>query len=805
MRDKGFTLTELLAVIVVLAILVAIAVPSYFVISNNTKKQLYQNKIDLIRTQSLKYAEDNNIDGETISVNTLINEGYIGNDSNKFEEYKQIVNPYPTDENDNYMDCYTIDILQNNDEYIATVNKNNDCSILDNLSASSLVIDVFSYNTTSNKTIELLGKNINNIKWTKDDVILYIEPNNLGNIESVSWNIGGNAITKASGNILSSIAPNQSITSDYDNIYIVNASSIINATYKASLKSDTGVYSGKVHVRIDKEKPLVNASVASEWSNDLKKVVLDASDGNGSGIKGYKVISNNVSNANGYEDKTSFDLGSGTYYAFAIDNVGNISDSFQVVIDNIDSNGPQCVDNTSSIPQWSKNDVTITWGCSDNATGCKTPNVGSRTFTSTPSGGKFVIPQYQIEDNIGNKKTCPSKTVEIQIDKTPPACKYTEVPASSWTNSARTIKLWCEDSESGCTTTNIKQQTYNTSTTTASFPDKAYQISDKAGNTATCNVKTVNVYVDINKPTCTNNNYSDWTRSNRSISYGCSDTGGSGCVKTTEKTENFTTTTKTYTIPSYTIKDKAGNSVTCPSKTVNVLIDKNGPTCTVSGGSTTWINTARTITYKCSDTGSGCVDTTITKSYSNVKTAPKITMKDKAGNQTDCAIANVYSDTIAPNPTGISIRSYFGNYNSFMVKATISGTDNLSGIKEYCITNSYYDDPNNNKINTCSGAHADARAWTSLSSISTSLNGTYDYNFTEYKCQYPTNTCFGYWNHKYNWGYRDQIQINAVLFLKDAAGNVSTHKISNSTYRFSSCDTFCRETGGSDCGGNQAC
>lgn len=87
MKNKGFTLTELLAVIVVLGIIVAIAVPSYFVITNNTKRQLYQNKIDLIKTQAIKYAEDNDTENETISVARLIDDGYIGNDSNIYNQY----------------------------------------------------------------------------------------------------------------------------------------------------------------------------------------------------------------------------------------------------------------------------------------------------------------------------------------------------------------------------------------------------------------------------------------------------------------------------------------------------------------------------------------------------------------------------------------------------------------------------------------------------------------------------------------------------------------------------------------------
>ena len=52
MKNKkyGFTIPELLAVIVIIGILITIATASYTTISNNMKQKTYDNKIDLIRT-----------------------------------------------------------------------------------------------------------------------------------------------------------------------------------------------------------------------------------------------------------------------------------------------------------------------------------------------------------------------------------------------------------------------------------------------------------------------------------------------------------------------------------------------------------------------------------------------------------------------------------------------------------------------------------------------------------------------------------------------------------------------------------
>lgn len=57
-NKKGFTLVELLGVIVIMALLVAIAVPSTISISNRLKVKMYCSKIDSIETAAQLYGED---------------------------------------------------------------------------------------------------------------------------------------------------------------------------------------------------------------------------------------------------------------------------------------------------------------------------------------------------------------------------------------------------------------------------------------------------------------------------------------------------------------------------------------------------------------------------------------------------------------------------------------------------------------------------------------------------------------------------------------------------------------------------
>ena len=108
--SKGFSIPELLAVIVIMGILVTIATASYNGISKNMKQKTYENKLSLIKTKALEYAIDNEVDVATISVAKLVDEGYleIENDTDANEK---ISNPLG-----GYFDCYKIDINRNLDD-----------------------------------------------------------------------------------------------------------------------------------------------------------------------------------------------------------------------------------------------------------------------------------------------------------------------------------------------------------------------------------------------------------------------------------------------------------------------------------------------------------------------------------------------------------------------------------------------------------------------------------------------------------------------------------------------------------------
>lgn len=74
MNKKGFTLVELLAVIVILAIIITIAVPSTIAVSNKIKKKMYNTKVDMIMDAAKMYGQDNSskVNSDEDSCNTLV-------------------------------------------------------------------------------------------------------------------------------------------------------------------------------------------------------------------------------------------------------------------------------------------------------------------------------------------------------------------------------------------------------------------------------------------------------------------------------------------------------------------------------------------------------------------------------------------------------------------------------------------------------------------------------------------------------------------------------------------------------------
>ena len=122
--------------------------------------------------------------------------------------------------------------------------------------------------------------------------------------------------------------------------------------------------------------------------------------------------------------------------------------------------------------------------------------------------------------------------------------------------------------------------------------------------------------------------------------------------------------------------------------------DKKSPECIIAEEDITrtnedWQITPRKITVGCNDgeSGSGCERETFTKTFKSDEKYGYITIKDKAGNETECKV-DVFIDKTKPNICEITLTGTKGNNDWYKtdVKVDLKAADEMSGIKEKGLT-----------------------------------------------------------------------------------------------------------------------
>ncbi len=354
----------------------------------------------------------------------------------------------------------------------------------------------------------------------------------------------------------------------------------------------------------------------------------------------------------------------------------------------VDKTAPSCT-NSGDSTDWTKENRTLYFGCKDNQSGCDDNYKGSsQDFTTTTKTS--TIAAYKIKDKVGNETNCPAKKRNVYVDKTGPSCTESG-DSTTWTKENRTLVYGCRDDQSGCDDKN-KGSSKDFTTTTKTSTIAAYKIKDKVGNETNCPAKKRNVYVDKTAPKCTNSGDStDWTKDDRTIYYGCNDEHSKCDSSFSGGNSLFSTTTITSKISSYTIMDKAGNSVSCNARTANVYVDKTKPTVSsisVSSRNSKYHTTSVNIGVKGSDANSGvskaCVSTSSDVSkcswrnfdgddnYENISVASSYNgdtitiyawIKDVAGNISDVKTASytVYSNCTTTTNDGSYTCGKYGN------------------------------------------------------------------------------------------------------------------------------------------------
>ena len=519
--QKGFTLTEVIAVIVVLSVIILMAVPAYLGISETLRQRAYDNKVKQIETKAIEWAEDNNItENTTISLARLIDEGYIQMDDETSTD-KRVINPL----NNESMECYHIIITIENGSYKTKLEESEDCELKfleeqdSNIKVVGYEIDANTHKILSNKVLEVNG---GELEWSGKDILLVTTSEIYKNPESITFSTGSTNDKKSGSMYLGTPSENEEINPDnYQNTYIVSASLILRSKY--SITYDMGSENPRktVLVKIDKERPNGEVSMLEKWgTSENKKVKLSGSDGVGSGIKGYYINnSNNITSATYYEgEEVEVSLDIGTYYYWVEDKVGNRSEEGKKTeITNIDDQEPTCIYPENERSEWSRAAITIEWGCEDNESGCqkakeKIEYKGQNQTVATVTiydGNDYedgVRGEY-IYDVAGNKTFCPAKTVSVLYDTKAPTCTYSK--GNLDTPNGVSISIECSDKDgSGVTVCgSANRTTYGESGVKSS---KSYTMVDKAGNSTSCNIPVYSYYTYSQRTaiTCTYN--TDW-------------------------------------------------------------------------------------------------------------------------------------------------------------------------------------------------------------------------------------------------------------------------------------------------------
>ena len=502
MKNKGFTLVELLGVIVIISLLLILIIPGIINRISNSNDEAKDTENQLIYDAADQYIKEHPEDypsGKSgrycISIQSLIDDGKLSSPvidvttGNDISDKSVMVTIYSTGNTDH------------------EIKNGTECKEI----ASLPMIDFI---------VEPSGSS-----WVKQRKVTIVYPTIEGNYE-------------ASHRIDDESWVRDSSADNGGNIELIFTKiSQLEARLKGS-----NIISSKIDIiNVDSEIPVVRkVTVPSGWSNKNKTATATVYDGI-SGVAAYYLSKSNETpseNASGWIN-VNYDKGEktielsnldeGTYYLWVKDKSGNISESTTnstFKIDKIDTTAPSCdITVSSGEPgnnNWYRSSVTLKLDYSDNANGSGVTNYGIINSTTTNYNMKTTATQTNdtksityygyVKDAAGNTNKC-SKT--IKKDSTKPTLSYTlKLPNGSnytqgtWSRSAITRTFKPSDNTSGVAKMQYRTNGSNTWndeenidswTSGEGVNDTYFRVIDNAGNIS--NETHIVLHVDWTPPT----------------------------------------------------------------------------------------------------------------------------------------------------------------------------------------------------------------------------------------------------------------------------------------------------------------
>ena len=561
MQKKGFTLVELMGVLIIIGVLSLILIPVISGIIKEQKQKQYEQQIINIELAAKNLGSDNlsilpEKDGEYmyLTLGQLKSMGYMEG---------SIINPNSKEE---ISDCARIKVTRTGSiykyEYDKTTESETNCSSGNNsITISSPINRYIKNGDTASYIITINDSNTDQVlnKYTIDKTKVTLT----GDTDATYSIIEGNEMYKVvirggeqEGEVGLKLESNAIVKNDTEDLI-----------------GESGITSGE-KVIIDNTEPIITFGTngSTSWAKTASSVISVSDNLSGGNTSSYKYVygiysatpNTAFTSGNTYSQTT----GSGYYYliASACDNSGNCTTtkSNRFMLDN---EAPSCGSWLGQSTTWTNSNRTITMTGTDSKSGIKSGNAFSKTYSSGVTTTESL--SHVVEDNLGNTRTC-TATVNVYVDKSTPT--ISSATASSCSSNTRTITVNASESGSGIAgyaiTTSTTQPTSFTASTSSSWTSSRYSagtyyawVKDSAGN--------VSSYKSVTLGTCdttgpvitfgTNGSSGGWV-AQASTTLTVTDSSGVSSVKYGWSTSSTSTTASTTTSSSTTLSSKCSRT-----------------------------------------------------------------------------------------------------------------------------------------------------------------------------------------------------------------------------------------------------